>query len=372
MSGLYYNYATTFQGGLFGQIESDAIVENLGVIDSYIYCGNSAGAIAGKNEGTIRNCYTNSTVGGDSSVGGIVGSNEGVIESCYSTGKVSGNENVGPIAGKSTGNVSNCYYLADKDDNENDTLYAKSKKAFESGEVAYCMNNNSSEGIWKQTIDEDTSPNFNGKAVYCGYKCGESEKSYSNEPLFEEITVHVYDNDCDADCNTCGYTREPEHDNYYEMSEHDGHIAYCKKCDFTANIDCLDTSDDDDHACDFCGRENVSQHSFTDNDECGDCGIMGGYCGDSNVNDGKDVYWTQVDGVRTISGNGECIKYNWNTGNDDVHTIIFEDGVTGFNISSLNCCGNLTKVVLSATMESIPVAEFANCRRHRCKRRFDN
>lgn len=101
--------AGDLRGGLFGYIGKSGMVKNLGVkggtisvvsTDSYTF----AGGIAGENEGTISNCYTDVTVGGASnnsedSYGGIVGYNRGTITHCYATGAVTSIGYAGGIAG---------------------------------------------------------------------------------------------------------------------------------------------------------------------------------------------------------------------------------------------------------------------------------
>jgi hypothetical protein len=84
--------------------------KNLGVVDSYISGGENVGAICGKSEGKIENCY--------------------------SLSEVKGTENVCGIAGKvETGStVENCYYLADTP--KADDPCAKTAAEFKSGEVA--------------------------------------------------------------------------------------------------------------------------------------------------------------------------------------------------------------------------------------------
>lgn len=49
--------------------------------------------------------------------------------------------------------------------------------------------------------------------------------------------AHVYDNDCDADCNTCGYTREVSH-SYGEdwISDETNHWHECAVCGITGEV----------------------------------------------------------------------------------------------------------------------------------------
>ncbi|MBQ5539564.1 MAG: bacterial Ig-like domain-containing protein, partial [Bacteroidales bacterium] len=113
ISGLFINDKTLDNAGLFGAITSEAVVKNLGVVDSYISGGKNVGAICGQSEGKIENCY--------------------------SLSEVKGTENVNGIAGKveTVSNVENCYYLADTPNA--DDPQAKTAAEFKSGEVAQLL-----------------------------------------------------------------------------------------------------------------------------------------------------------------------------------------------------------------------------------------
>ena len=110
ISGIYIDDKSQEYAGLFGVVGSEAVIKNFGVVDSYISGGENVGAICGKSEGKIENCY--------------------------SLSEVKGTENVNGIAGKveSTSTVENCYYLAETP-KENDPC-AKTAAEFKSGEVA--------------------------------------------------------------------------------------------------------------------------------------------------------------------------------------------------------------------------------------------
>ncbi len=110
ISGIYFNDASQNNVGLFGNVGNEAVIKNLGVTDSYISGNENVGAICGKSEGTIVNCYTVSVV--------------------------KGNKNTNSIAGENTENavVENSFYLAETPV-ENDPC-AKTAAEFKSGDVA--------------------------------------------------------------------------------------------------------------------------------------------------------------------------------------------------------------------------------------------
>jgi len=111
-------------GGLCGNSGSKSTI-----INSYSSCivqgSYEAGGICGNNEGTIRNCYSTSSVtysswvggfaaingeeNGDYYLGGFCGSNRGDINNCYSTGNVNGDCYIGGFCGSNSATISNCY-----------------------------------------------------------------------------------------------------------------------------------------------------------------------------------------------------------------------------------------------------------------------
>ena len=126
--------------GLFGMVDINAVVINLGQENVFISGTGSVGSISVRNHGTIENCYmtgevnggfggglvgtnfgsimncyANVTINGGWSLGGLVGSNSGIIEYCNSAGSVNGEYYVGGLVGRSgshyidTGSIVNCY-----------------------------------------------------------------------------------------------------------------------------------------------------------------------------------------------------------------------------------------------------------------------
>lgn len=131
--------------GLFGVIDKNGIVRNLGVKHASVNGGTNIGALAGLNLGTIINSYvkdgrvngsgdinaTGNNVGGlvglsrgtitDSyvsdarvdgsrdNIGGLVGLNEGTISSSHATGEVRGHDSVGGLVGGNHGGVTSSH-----------------------------------------------------------------------------------------------------------------------------------------------------------------------------------------------------------------------------------------------------------------------
>ena len=248
VSGLYFNDSSANKIGLFGHLGSSGKVSNVGVIDSY-FCGHQfVGGVCGAKYGAMENCYSASTVSGTESVGGVCGNNfngkllncyntgavigtgwyiggvcgivnnGGTIQNCYSTGTVGGSSDssVGGVCGMNnrSSTISNCYFDSSKCDknavglHNNGTVEkteGKTTTQFESGEVAYLLNNSVSDGTqkWYQTIGTDGAPvldNTHG-TVYYGYSdCNGSERIYTNDPLYD-TTEHSVVN---GFCTKCG------------------------------------------------------------------------------------------------------------------------------------------------------------------------
>ncbi|MEN6428696.1 MAG: protease inhibitor I42 family protein [Phycisphaerales bacterium] len=104
--------------GLFGQLESGAEVENLGVVGANTTGSGDVGGLVGNNWGNVRRCYSSGAVSGYWSVGGLVGRNAGCVTQCFSSAAAAGEWGVGGLVGCNymygtgqacTGEVIDCY-----------------------------------------------------------------------------------------------------------------------------------------------------------------------------------------------------------------------------------------------------------------------
>jgi len=119
--------------GLFGKLDSGAIISNLGleavdvkgtdsdvgrlvglnkVITTTSYGtqrGGTVGGLVGFNNGTITTSYCTGTVSGSGTAGGLVGFNDGIITTSYSTGMISGGGVVGGLVGHNHGSIITSY-----------------------------------------------------------------------------------------------------------------------------------------------------------------------------------------------------------------------------------------------------------------------
>jgi hypothetical protein len=108
------NWASGDVGSLVGYF-GDGTISNCYAEGGSVNGFGSVGGLVGLVNGSITNCYSNTTVSGMENVGGLVGSNgyTGTISNCYSTGSVSGDRTIGGLVGtNSFGLITNCYSAA--------------------------------------------------------------------------------------------------------------------------------------------------------------------------------------------------------------------------------------------------------------------
>ena len=190
INGLYMNDTSLSFGGLFGYADASAVIERVGIDDSYFYGNQYVGSICGYGNGKIENCYSLYDITkGNSYVGGIVGYSNGKVNNCYSAGIVQGNTYAGGISGsKNSGaGFSNCYYLysaasdwasaiqngigtSSKGSVTADVSGAtevKTVEQFANGEVAYLLQSKNTEQLWGQLVNASgTAPTFDTSGKY--------------------------------------------------------------------------------------------------------------------------------------------------------------------------------------------------------------
>jgi len=105
--------------GMFGYIGAGGVVENLGLVNvNVIITGMTGtndygvGGLAGRNYGTVQNCYVTGTINSSArGTGGLVGMNyaTGTISNCYFKGNVRGLQDTGGLVGQNKSTIQNCY-----------------------------------------------------------------------------------------------------------------------------------------------------------------------------------------------------------------------------------------------------------------------
>ena len=228
ISGIYINNSEEDRQGLVGYLGVGGTIQNLGVKASYIKGGNRVGGLCGQNSGTVTNCYNTGNVAGTRYVGGVCGENysgtvtncynsgsvtgtenyvggvcgqndsgtvtncyntgsvtgsnyiggvcgqiTGIMANCYNTGSVTGSNHIGGVCGLNRGTVTNCYYLTGKansgigsDSGTSEKVEPKEADQFQSGEVAFLLQDGQVEQVWGQLIGTDLYPVLGEPKVY--------------------------------------------------------------------------------------------------------------------------------------------------------------------------------------------------------------
>ena len=207
-----------FLGGIVGQAQQATVQR---CFNSGAVTGNSSpiGGIVGlANNATVQDCGNNGTVtradnSGD--CGGIAGStNTSSIQNCYNAYRTIAY----PICDSPSSDTTllNCYYLAD---NPGTDPSAKTEAQFNSGEVAYLLQNgertDTTTTVWGQTLtggSQQAFPVLNGDKVYQTTPC---TAGYSNTA--QQTLDHNYTED--GVCSRCGEWQEAKQaaDGYYEI-----------------------------------------------------------------------------------------------------------------------------------------------------------
>jgi hypothetical protein len=108
---LFINRPDQTRTGLFGMIDYEAVVKNLGVVNVTVIGGRLVGGLVGLNDGTISNSYSTGSVTGNDEVGGLVGQHSwGALHNCYSIASVTGENEVGGLVGMNDATTINYSY----------------------------------------------------------------------------------------------------------------------------------------------------------------------------------------------------------------------------------------------------------------------
>ena len=208
-----------FLGGIVGQAQQATVQR---CFNSGAVTGNSSpiGGIVGlANRATVQDCGNNGTVTrADSSgdCGGIAGStNTSSIQNCYNAYRTIAY----PICASPSSDTTflNCYYLAD---NPGTDPSAKTEAQFNSGEVAYLLQNgertDTTTTVWGQTLtggSQQAFPVLNGDKVYQTTPCTAGYSNTAQQTLDHSYTTGGV-------CSRCGEWQEAKQaaDGYYEIS----------------------------------------------------------------------------------------------------------------------------------------------------------
>jgi hypothetical protein len=101
--------------GLFGYVDEEGVIANIGVVNATVTGNLGVGSLVGMNYGNVSNSYSTGSVSGYDVVGGLVGLNVGNTSYCYFAGSVTGTGSaggvtgVGGLVGTNYGDISYCY-----------------------------------------------------------------------------------------------------------------------------------------------------------------------------------------------------------------------------------------------------------------------
>lgn len=198
-------------GGVIGANYGDVTsCYNTGKVTGDYYIGG----VVGFNDSTVSNCYNTGAISGNEQVGGVVGYNAISMENCYNAGVVTGSTDFGSVSGyNEDADMNNCYYLEGTAKENDPSAISKTAEQFESGEVAYLLQNGqSADTVWGQEIGKDKYPVINGLKVYknqryqgCVGNPGEIISYYSNEEKALEYGEHSY-----SEGGVCKYCNDLE------------------------------------------------------------------------------------------------------------------------------------------------------------------
>lgn len=390
------SYGTISNCCSFGSVHAEAENAGTAASASSFRATVYAGGVVGYNSGVVENCYNNSAVFTNSPFqpspcgGGIAGCSGGTITCSYNMGDISSYYTGGIVGKLSGGSNTNCYYLDNLDFGVRDGQDTCIKLSLEIMTKQDAFSGFDFANVWTF----DTSFGYAWPILQKGYVPVASDEQ------------HVYDNNCDAECNFCGIIREVPHD-YANVCDRD-----CNLCGFIRQAPHLYDSDCDD-TCNLCGvRRKANQHTYdnacdntcnncgaireigdshiysdTCDQDCNNCGIKREppHAYDDEYDDTCDTcgawrdvperpatitgitgdcVWTLIGTQLTISGTGVMADYSsdnkapWGT---SITSVILEEGVANVGDFAFNGCLYLTNVTLPESIVSIGAQCFAWC-----------
>lgn len=110
IAGLYIKTEEGEPMGLFGETDGEAVIQNLGVVNSMVEGGGYAGAVVGECGGVLKNCWSDSQVSSYGRAAGGVAGFAKELTGCYNLGEVGGGTSwAGGVVGEMSGTITDCY-----------------------------------------------------------------------------------------------------------------------------------------------------------------------------------------------------------------------------------------------------------------------
>jgi filamentous hemagglutinin family protein len=97
----------TGYGGIFS--DNHGTLRDIGVVGGTFYGFQAAGALVGRNSGTVQNAFATSTIDSNFEGGGLVGENHGSITNSFATGSVHAGDASGGLVGDNEGSITNSF-----------------------------------------------------------------------------------------------------------------------------------------------------------------------------------------------------------------------------------------------------------------------
>lgn len=204
-------------GGICGyntKIVSQSI--NSGTVVSINTNEINMGGIVGYNEKTIQDCLNIGSVSGVSgNAGGICGRADfpSNIVRCINTAEIYSDAqtmSLGSICGNNQSTIKNCYFLSGyiSGIGAGTKSGTTSCDSFESGEIAYNLNNLSSASIWGQKIGTEQYPSpGNTNVIYMRNKYADCTNTSSYTAIYTNTDTDIFGAHIDADadklCDNC-------------------------------------------------------------------------------------------------------------------------------------------------------------------------
>ena len=112
ISGLYINRPLINNQGLFSTVEFAYVeIKNLSLLNVSVIGKDYTGALLGRNEGMVTNCYSTGNVTGNQHTGGLIGYNQGFINKSYSMVTITGNSCCGGLVGSNYSSIYNSFSI---------------------------------------------------------------------------------------------------------------------------------------------------------------------------------------------------------------------------------------------------------------------
>ncbi len=145
INGIYIDRSSMDYIGLFGVVDRNGGVHNIGVVELDIIGNRYVGGLVGYNLGTVSNSYAMGNITGDNSVGGLIGYNiYGNVSYSHADVAIRGDHSVGGLVGLNSydGTVSNSYTSGIVSGNRrigglvgHNSIYAKVYNSYAQGNV---------------------------------------------------------------------------------------------------------------------------------------------------------------------------------------------------------------------------------------------